>query len=106
MPAALPQALIGLAIPGLKEFTKFSCLDGYTRRGTLFDKVSEDIQDRGIAWSHQNRAFLSGVSNPAKCACKAGALVAVTVSSGICLCVRSDQVSLRAFGGCLGVERR
>jgi hypothetical protein len=78
VPAALPQALIGLAISGLKGVTKFSCLDGFARQGTLFDKVSEDIQDRGIAWSHQNRAFLSGVSNPAKCACKAGASVAVT----------------------------
>ena len=106
MPAALPQALIGPAISGLKGVTKFSCLDGFARQGVLFDKVSEDIQDRGIAWSHQNRAFLSGVSNPAKCACRAGASVASLVFSGICLCVRSDQVSLRAFGGCLGVERR
>ena len=78
MPAALPQALIGPAMSGLKGVTKFSCLDGFARQGTLFDKVSEDIQDRGIAWLHQNRAFLSGVSNPAKCACKAGASVAVT----------------------------
>ena len=66
------------AILGLKGVTKFSCLDGFARQGTLFDKVSEDIQDRGIAWSHQNRAFLSGVSNPAKSACKAGATVCVT----------------------------
>ena len=78
MPAALPQALNGPAISGLEEGTKFSCLDGFARQGTLFDKVSEDIQDRGIAWSHQNRAFLSSVSNPAKCACKAVASVAVT----------------------------
>ena len=70
MPAALPLALNGPAISGLKGGTKFSCLDGFARQSTLFDKVSEDIQDRGIAWSHQNRAFLSGVSNPAKCACK------------------------------------
>ena len=78
MSAALPQALIGLVILGLEGVTKFSRLDGFACQGTLFDKVSEDIQDRGIAWSHQNRAFLSGVSNPAKCACKAGASVAVT----------------------------
>ena len=48
MPAALPQALVGRAKSELKEDTKFSCLDGFARQGTLFDKVSEDIQDRGI----------------------------------------------------------
>nr|ADI17297.1 hypothetical protein [uncultured alpha proteobacterium HF0070_17D04] len=74
----MPQALIGQVIPGLKGVTKFSCLDGFARQGALFDKVSEDIQDRGIAWSHQSRAFLLSVSNPANCACKAGASVAVT----------------------------
>ena len=78
MLAAFPLTLIGPAISGLKEVTKFSFLDGFSRQGALFDKVSEDIQDRGIAWSHQNRAFLSGVSNPAKCACKADASVGGT----------------------------
>ena len=36
------------------------------QRNTLFDKVSEDIQDRGIAWSHLLQGpSLGDVGNPA-----------------------------------------
>ena len=66
--------------------------------GTLFDKVSEDIQDRGIKlwWRLDNQIAMQLIlQNSLQIECE-----------GVCLYVRSDQASLRAFGGCLGVERR
>ena len=72
----------------------------------LFEKVSEDIQDRGIGFAKEpswpickyNPAIFKLVLRRKRgCRQKDG---------GNCLYVRYNQASLRAFGGCLGVERR
>ena len=72
----------------------------------LFEKVSEDIQDRGIGLALEpywplrkyNPAIFKLVLRR-----KRGRRQR---DGGNCLYVRYNQASLRAFGGCLGVERR